>query len=780
MQKTHSGPASKVNSHHKYPKTPQKPPKSKKHQNTTKKSKNPTPSRSFSNYPSESSITEQIPDIRLCNEDTPRVAIIGGGASAMYTAKYILQANDHTHVHIIDSLHTPYGLVRNGIAPDHPEAKNVVTDFQNNVLGNKRVAFIGGVKIKEVEHEKYAQKNAQNSAQNSNDAEITLNDLYQHYHAVVIATGASTGKKLGIKGSAFEIKPKKSQTRTDSLTTTHPSPIMVPPKNLYDSHDFVSWYNGHPDYSTLNPPLDATENVIIVGNGNVSLDLARILLSPIPMLLNSGQNESAKIGGYHYLRNTDIPVSVRDVLVKSKVKNVFVCARRGVMDAAYTIAELREILTLTTKKWPEAIQSGGDLEENDGNDGNEQNEKDNEQSDEKSYKLQMINIDLTDDDKAFMSKNRAVNRKTSLLLEHSNLEGISSIVNINDDNSFEQFQKSQILFEKLQKTDQKLQKSPKFPQKSLSFVFQSNPSEVLTTSENDDTLPTATGMVFNAMEKSIVNGKTAYKETKRQFALPYPLSSYQDPSRTSPSQSNTMIITSIGYQTIGLDGVSFDSKRNIYPTEKGRLLVRKNPEKNKPDQIRTLTDGTVQSLADPDTYPSSLRVDNGDDDRNNPHVHLKNAGFDIVPFVYSTGWARRGPIGILGTNIGDAKETATSVIEDLENWSGMGANHGGNDGKLVKGKSTFEKLPKIKKPSELWSKHKFFATSQKGWGSIQLYEQSKAHCLGVKAWIEAENDEKSGDKNQHGGVQSVFDLEHLASVKENDWDVIRKASIGEM
>jgi hypothetical protein len=389
-----------------------------------------------------------------------------------------------------------------------------------------------------------------------------------------------------------------------------------------------------------------------------------------------------------------------------------------------------------------------------------------------------------------MSKNRAVNRKTSLLLEHSNLEGISNIVNINNDNSFEQFQKSQILFEKKQKIDQKLQKSPKFPQKSLSFVFQSNPSEVLTTSENEDTLPTATGMVFNAMEKSIVDGKTAYKETKRQFALPYSLSSYQDPSHPSLSQSNTMIITSIGYQTIGLDGVSFDSKRNIYPTEKGRLLVRKNPEKTKPDQIRTLIDGAVQSLADPDTYPSTLRVDSGDDDdSNNPHIHLKNAGFDIVPFVYSTGWARRGPIGILGTNIGDAKETATSVIEDLENWSMMGANHGGNNGeegeienvgKVAKGKSTFEKLPKIKKPSELWSKHKFFATSQKGWGSIQLYEQSKAHCLGVKAWIEAENDEKNVEKNQHGGVQSVFDLEHLASVKENDWDVIRKASIGEM
>lgn len=158
-----------------------------------------------------------------------RVAIVGSGPAAFYAADHLLKQNGLTvEVDMFDRLPTPFGLVRGGVAPDHPKIKTVTKAYEQ-MAANPRFRFYGNVEL---------------------GKHLSLDDLRAHYHQILYATGAQTDRRMGIPG--------------EDLRGSHPAT------------EFVAWYNGHPDYRDCQFDL-SQERVAVVGVGNVAIDVARIL-----------------------------------------------------------------------------------------------------------------------------------------------------------------------------------------------------------------------------------------------------------------------------------------------------------------------------------------------------------------------------------------------------------------------------------------------------------------------------------------------------------------------
>lgn len=209
-----------------------------------------------------------------------RVAIIGAGPAGIYAGNIlqhtVLEAGHSVTIDIFDSLPAPYGLIRYGVAPDHPRIKGIVNTL-HEMLDAGSIRFLGNVTY---------------------GVDLALDDLRTHYHAIIFATGAIRDARLDIPG------------------------IDLP--GSYGAADFVSWYDGHPDVPTT-WPLDATD-IAVIGNGNVALDVAR-MLAKHP----------------HDLLATDIPANVHAVLEGSPVTDVHVFGRRGPAQVKFTPIELREL-----------------------------------------------------------------------------------------------------------------------------------------------------------------------------------------------------------------------------------------------------------------------------------------------------------------------------------------------------------------------------------------------------------------------------------------------------
>src|SRR5688572_4621410 len=157
------------------------------------------------------------------------IAVIGSGPAGYYTAEACQkQFGDEVRIDIIDRLPTPYGLIRAGVAPDHQSIKAVSRRYEAVSLSNN-VRFVGNVTV---------------------GRDVTIEELLGLYDAVVLATGAPVDRPLGIPGEHLP--------------------------GVIGSAAFVGWYNGHPEHSQLVPPLDA-DAAVVIGNGNVALDVARIL-----------------------------------------------------------------------------------------------------------------------------------------------------------------------------------------------------------------------------------------------------------------------------------------------------------------------------------------------------------------------------------------------------------------------------------------------------------------------------------------------------------------------
>ncbi len=208
-----------------------------------------------------------------------RVAVVGSGPAGFYTiAALFKQADFPLQVDLFDRLPTPFGLVRGGVAPDHPKIKGVIRVY-DKLAGKDNFRFFGNVRI---------------------GRDLSVAELQEHYDQIVFATGNEAWRNLGIPG--------------EDLAGVH------------SATEFVGWYNGHPDFRDLTFDLENARRVIVVGNGNVAMDVTRILA------------EDPK-----RLETTDIAEHALEVLRKSRVEEILILGRRGPAQAAFTNKEIKEI-----------------------------------------------------------------------------------------------------------------------------------------------------------------------------------------------------------------------------------------------------------------------------------------------------------------------------------------------------------------------------------------------------------------------------------------------------
>jgi len=209
-----------------------------------------------------------------------KIAIVGAGPAGYFTAQAFqnAQTEDLTFaIDMIERLPTPWGLVRSGVAPDHQKIKTVSKVFEK-IAKTEGFRLFANVEL---------------------GKDVSLKDLRERYDAVVLATGSPKGRKLGIPG--------------EELT------------NCISSAEFVPWYNAHPDYANIEVELN-TDTAVVIGAGNVAMDVARLLaIDPTEL---------------------DLTDTAEHALVKfkqSRIRKVIICGRRGAEHAAFTAPELRDL-----------------------------------------------------------------------------------------------------------------------------------------------------------------------------------------------------------------------------------------------------------------------------------------------------------------------------------------------------------------------------------------------------------------------------------------------------
>lgn len=318
---------------------------------------------------------------------------------------------------------------------------------------------------------------------------LSLSELRQLYHVVVLAYGAESDRALGIPG--------------ENLIGVH------------SAREFVWWYNGHPDGKNLNPDLKSTDTAVILGQGNVALDVARILLRPT-----------------EELAMTDIASHALTALEGSGIRKVYLVGRRGPVQAACTAKELREILGIKNLyvhiREDDLIKSPADEEE---------------------------------------IKNNRIQRR---------------------------------VYELLSKAAASESSQPMSGQRELHFVFYRKPDSFL---ESNERSCHVSGVNF---EKTVLKGGGPGK----QYAVG--TGEFED-------LDCGMVLKSIGYKSVPVNGLPFDNHKGVVPNIKGRVLKS--------------------------TSGDSSQVESG---------------------LYVCGWLKRGPTGIIATNLYCAEETVASISEDLE------------------------------------------------------------------------------------------------------------------
>jgi len=209
-----------------------------------------------------------------------KIAIVGAGPAGYFTAQAFQKAQDEEltfAIDMIERLPTPWGLVRSGVAPDHPKIKTVSKVFEK-IAKEEHFRLFANVEL---------------------GKDVLLKDLREAYDVVVLATGSATGRKLGIAGEDL--------------------------KNCISAADFVPWYNSHPDFTNISVDLN-TDTAVVIGAGNVAMDIARMLaIDPTE------------------LDPTDTAQHALDVFKTSKVRKVIIFGRRGPEHAAFTAPELRDL-----------------------------------------------------------------------------------------------------------------------------------------------------------------------------------------------------------------------------------------------------------------------------------------------------------------------------------------------------------------------------------------------------------------------------------------------------
>ncbi len=393
-------------------------------------------------------------------EENPlRVAIVGSGPAGFYAAEHLLKHAEHViEVDMFDRLPTPYGLVRAGVAPDHPKIKSVIRVYEKTAA-RPGFRFFGNVHI---------------------GREITALELAEHYHAVIYAYGTATDRSLGIEGEHFD--------------------------GSHAATEFVAWYNAHPDFAEHEFDLSA-KRAVVIGNGNVAADVARMLA------LTRSE-----------LEETDTADHAIDALADSNIEEIVVLGRRGPAQAAFTNPEVRELGEMTDA---DIIVDPADCD------------------------LDEISAELLASDDANPTSKRNVEI----------LKGFS-------------------------------ERPPEGKRRRIVLRFLSSPVEIR-----------GDGKV-----EAIVIGRNELKRDDSGAVRA------TDTGEREEIECG-LVLRSIGYKGMGLEGLPFDDSGGVIPNENGRVV-------------------------NPDTG-------------------------EQIPGQYVVGWIKRGPSGVIGTNKKDALDTVNSLLEDL-------------------------------------------------------------------------------------------------------------------
>ncbi|MGZ5330611.1 MAG: FAD-dependent oxidoreductase [Solirubrobacterales bacterium] len=401
-----------------------------------------------------------------------RVAIVGAGPAAFYTVEALLAQGDargdtrgdacgelgrDVEIDIIERLPTPYGLIRAGVAPDHQSTKRVAQKFERMAL-EKAVRFFGNVEV---------------------GRDVSVDELRERYHAVVFAHGTSTDRKLGIPGE--ELPGSRSAT------------------------EFVNWYNAHPDFAEREFDLSC-ERVVVIGNGNVAADVARMLALP--------RDE---------LETTDTADHAIEAMASSGVKEIVVLGRRGPTQVAFTNPEVRELGEMTRA---DVIVDPADM------------------------RLDPASRAYVDSEECEPTHRRNV----EIFTEFS-------------------------------------ERSPDGKPQRIVLRFCCSPVEI----RGDGKVETVV-VARNELVES--DGRISARDTGEREEI-----------------EAGLVLRSIGYKGVPVEGVPFDERRGVIPNEAGRVTAESGEK---------------------------------------------------VPGLYAVGWIKRGPSGVIGTNKKDAQETVATLFADLE------------------------------------------------------------------------------------------------------------------
>ena len=392
-------------------------------------------------------------------ENPLRVAIVGSGPAGFYAAEHLLRQDDHTvEVDMFDRLPTPYGLVRAGVAPDHPKIKSVIRMYEKTAT-REGFRFFGNVDV---------------------GRDITVADLSERYHAVIYAYGSATDRSLGIPG--------------EELPGSH------------TATEFVAWYNAHPDYADRVFDLSC-KRVVVIGNGNVAADVARMLA------LTRAE-----------LDETDTADHAIQPMADSGIEEVVVLGRRGPAQAAFTNPEVREL-------------------------------------------GEMLDADIVIDP------------------EEVELDEVSSEYLGSDDADPTSRRNVEIF------TDF-AGREPEGKRRRIVLRFLRSPIEIKGSGRVE-----AVVVGRNRLERSD-DGRLRAVDTGEREEIECGL-----------------VLRSIGYKGIGLDGLPFDERGGTIPNDHGRVTEPESGEQ--------------------------------------------------VPGQYVVGWIKRGPSGVIGTNKKDAQDTVSALLDDV-------------------------------------------------------------------------------------------------------------------
>ena len=231
---------------------------------------------------------------------TPRIAVVGSGPSGFYAVEALLRSIPDCRIDMIERQPTPHGLVRYGVAPDHQKLKQVAAVF-DTIARDPRFTLYAGIRVGE---------------------HVSLQELMGRYHAVVLATGNALGRTLGVPGESLP--------------------------QIYSSAEFVGWYNGHPDHVSLQPDLCGA-HAAVIGNGNVSLDVCRLL-----------------VRSFDDLRASDVPEPMLRSFERRGVRQVHMVGRGTVTGTKFSFKEFRQLFDLPgvqirvpqAAQWPDEVWSG--------------------------------------------------------------------------------------------------------------------------------------------------------------------------------------------------------------------------------------------------------------------------------------------------------------------------------------------------------------------------------------------------------------------------------------